>query len=455
MRLVHDPEKLLLPGINNFRKEKDNEIDEFDSGIQNLIMAGQSIFQAALSRSSINIVERYNALQDNPSKIHGMLHFCVLGEEDESEEWQAAASVDIDVQDADAKNLDMYFKSQVLPTAYKFGNSTNEGILQENEDMSSADQRTDLCPDPTTLLFSTGMKDPAITHEDNWDTFPWSNGSPHRIHQNKFTRLQECMEENCKSYTKQCTDALNRNVKFSSGKDLEDTLSSSSVEVFMPRAAPTESLTSLSDCRLESCERKGQNGHAVEISVNKDSHEHISSIIEEFAVHCEGPVEPQPQHGNISPPNLEERRNNGEAQANLSHKRRLALDELITGAVMAECQLQRHSFCHQELEPLSRILSVQMSALCQQQKTNKIFFKDLVVACSSGLNLDHDRNITFQRYFMALLSLAHQQNIGDFKNTEHKGFQLLLEKSSSGRISEILVSLVPHSQKRKTANSNS
>ena len=74
----------------------------------------------------------------------------------------------------------------------------------------------------------------------------------------------------------------------------------------------------------------------------------------------------------------------GENQTLKSFKRKCLLDELITGAVMAECQLQQTTYSHNNLEPLSQLLSTTITSIFEGRNVREIIFKDLITAVHSG-----------------------------------------------------------------------
>ncbi|MCO5564011.1 hypothetical protein L7F22_017671 [Adiantum nelumboides] len=122
-------------------------------------------------------------------------------------------------------------------------------------------------------------------------------------------------------------------------------------------------------------------------------------------------------------------------QSPQEERKRFNLDELITGAIIAECQLHKKLFSHYDLEPLSRLLSTHMASIFQKENMQSIVLKDLVAACNCG------QNITLQRFMVALLSAAHQQNIGSWKDSRMKENQILLQEGISGKLDEVEISI--------------
>ncbi|KAH9318404.1 hypothetical protein KI387_020173, partial [Taxus chinensis] len=95
-------------------------------------------------------------------------------------------------------------------------------------------------------------------------------------------------------------------------------------------------------------------------------------------------------------------------------RKRYCLDDLIADVVMAECQFNQKALFHFDLAPLCSSLATVLYSFYHQECITHIHFKQLLEACKGMINHGDDM-ITVQRYYMALLSLAHQQNIGIFK----------------------------------------
>jgi hypothetical protein len=73
-----------------------------------------------------------------------------------------------------------------------------------------------------------------------------------------------------------------------------------------------------------------------------------------------------------------------------SVKEKRHLDELITDAVMAECQLQETTYSHYDLEPLSQLLSSAIASIFGRRNGGEIIFKDLITTCFPGKNQNCD-----------------------------------------------------------------
>ncbi|GLJ49408.1 hypothetical protein SUGI_1045800 [Cryptomeria japonica] len=135
-------------------------------------------------------------------------------------------------------------------------------------------------------------------------------------------------------------------------------------------------------------------------------------------------------------------KNDGQDNNGLKQRKRYCLDDLIADVITNECQFHQKALFHFDLAPLSSSLASQIYSFYHQEFITTIHFKQLLEA-SKGMIHHGDGMVTEQRYYMALLSLAHQQNIGTFKGPAIEGHQIHLQANSSCSLNEIMIHLEP------------
>ncbi|KAH7437862.1 hypothetical protein KP509_05G092900 [Ceratopteris richardii] len=122
-------------------------------------------------------------------------------------------------------------------------------------------------------------------------------------------------------------------------------------------------------------------------------------------------------------------------------RQKLSLEELISSAISAECQIQKAS-SHYDLQRLSQLLTEQMISIYGKEKSSSILLSDLVHACAADTNVAAQR-ITLQRYFAALLNATHQHNLRLLKHSKNmEGCQILLQENESEKLSDVKIRLL-------------
>eukprot|EP00252_Welwitschia_mirabilis_P025966 TRINITY_DN8310_c0_g1_i1.p1 TRINITY_DN8310_c0_g1~~TRINITY_DN8310_c0_g1_i1.p1 ORF type:complete len:128 (-),score=26.31 TRINITY_DN8310_c0_g1_i1:98-442(-) len=106
---------------------------------------------------------------------------------------------------------------------------------------------------------------------------------------------------------------------------------------------------------------------------------------------------------------------------------------------MAECQNHQHVWNHFDLVPLSLSLANGIALIHANEGMSSINFEQLLPALENDLKSSRDGALTMQRCYMALLSLAHQQNNGAFKGPLDRALQIYLRPSSGFTLKDIVI----------------
>ncbi|KAI5063121.1 hypothetical protein GOP47_0021668, partial [Adiantum capillus-veneris] len=434
--LVQDPEKLLLPAT--LKRNIEPKDEDIESVVESSGVTGRT-FRQALSREGLDLILHFNLLQEDPSKIPGAFHF--NSSAIDSEDFPTSSSFSQE-PGFNSQNLEgsMHLNKENSHKEKKCWDNFSwpPGMAptsQRSECMQSAEcgaaprthQDCQSLQETETILLchrSPILQDNALRIGDEcWDKFSWSTATGVRSEYIEFGTHRED-EDCCMKHSASLAAVADSLLPDDMGIEVHDT----SKEGELAKVFQMESSNSIHSSGVVN-----EDDTPTETANQDDAVSQLKNqgmvTLEDSNLSC---VFSQVASHQKTIPWVEESQNQGHR----GERKRFHLDDLITGAVIAECQLHQNSYSHFDLEPLSRMLSTHMASIFKKQNTKSIVLKDLVAACNCA------QNITLQRYVVALLSAAHQQNIGSWKDSRIEERQILLQEGVSRKLCDVEISIL-------------